>query len=57
MINLMVESEKKMELADTKKTPKQIVVPEAGVGVVEWVEGSEGTNSSYKYKSCSVLHI
>ena len=52
MINLMVESEKKMELADTKKTPKQIVVPEAGVGVVEWVEGSAGTNSSYKLWGC-----
>lgn len=52
MITLMVESEKKMELADTKKTPKQIVVPEVGVGVVEWVEGSEGTNSSYKLWGC-----
>lgn len=34
-----------MELTDTKKKKNPEVVPEAGVWVVEWVEGSEGMSS------------
>lgn len=53
MITLMVESEKKKNGAHRyeKNKPNRLWF-QAGVGVVEWVEGSEGTNSSYKLWGC-----
>ena len=44
MITLTVESEKKWS-SQIPKNNNPEVVPEAGVWVVEWVEGSEGTRS------------
>ena len=45
MITLTVESEKKWSSQIQKKKKNPEVVPEAGVWVVEWVEGSEGMSS------------